>query len=396
MRKIWTIAHYEYVRQVWRRGFLLTTLGVPLLIAGVIGAIVLVASTTEAERRLGLVDQSGRFGAVDMQALDLDQPIPTERYADEAAARRAFDAVATDAYVVVPADYLQTGAVRAVTRQPLSDRAENQVEALLRAGILDAAPPANRALLDDPAELTLATGNSGREVSSDNVLLFLLPYVFALIFMLTTFTTSGILLQAIAEEKEDRVMEILATTLSPWQMMAGKVVGLSGVGLTVVASWLGLIALAVASFASDWSLFRELELPWGILSLALLFFVFGYLLIAACYAMAGAVVNTPQEAQPLVTPISLLGVAPLMLVSVILAEPNGTLAVVFSLIPFSAPITMLMRLPLAAVPSWQVGASLLIVAGSAVGAVLLSGRVLRANMLRVGQRPRLRELLGRG
>jgi ABC-2 type transport system permease protein len=243
-------------------------------------------------------------------------------------------------------------------------------------------------------ELSLRTLVNGREVRSTNLLLFLLPYIFALIFFVTTFTTSGFLLQSVAEEKEDRVIEIVATTVSPTQLMAGKIIGLTSVGLTQVSIWIGLAALAALAFVRPFPSLGSLQLPWTVLGLGLLYFLLGYLLIAACYAAAGAIVTTAQEAQTLVTPLSMLGIAPLMLVNVILTQPNGTLARIFSLIPFSAPMTMLLRLPVADVPSWQVALSLLTLALAAFGAVLLSARALRMSMTHPGRRLTLRDLAG--
>ena len=396
MDKILTIARYEYGRHVRTRAFLLTALGVPLFAVAVFGIIFLVASGSRGEQRLGLVDPSGRFAAVDVQSLDLRRPIPIESLADEAAARRAFDAGTVDAYIMIPADYLQTGQVQAVGRRRLTERAQNEVRAVLEAGVLASVPAANRARLAEPDALKLRTLASGREVDADNFLLFLLPYAFALLFFITTFTTSGYLLRAVSEEKEDRVGEILAVTVAPRQMMAGKILGLSGVGLTQMLIWIGLAVIAVAVFASDLSLLRELRLPWSLAGLALLYFLLGYLLIAACFAIAGAAVPTPQEAQTLVTPISMLSLAPLLLTTVILAKPSGTLALIFSLIPFSAPMTMLMRLPLTDIPAWQIAASLLGLLVTAIGAVLLSGRVLRLGMLRYGKRLGVRELFSAG
>ena len=223
----------------------------------------------------------------------------------------------------------------------------------------------------------------------------MLPYGFALLFVTTTFTTSGYLLQAVAEEKEDRVGEIMAVTVKPRDMMAGKIIGLSGVGLTQMLIWLGMAAVAILVFVGNLDWLAEINLPWSMLLLSLLYFLLGYMLIAACYATAGAAVSTPQEAQPLVTPISMLALAPMFVITLILSKPNGMLAVILSLIPFSAPMTMLMRLPLADIPAWQIVVSLLLLALTSVGAMLLSGRVFRLGLLRYGKRLSIREMFGR-
>jgi ABC-2 type transport system permease protein len=398
MQNIWRIARYEYGRHVRRRGFLFTAFGLPFLFAATIAVIVLIISWivgSDTEGRLGLVDQSGQFAVVDVATLDLRETIPVDVFPDEAAARAAFDANAIDAFVVIPVDYLQNGQVRAVGRDDLSNTAEEQIEAVLQQGLIQTVPKQNRARLGDPLNLDLRTLDTGRTVDDGNILLFLVPYLFATVFFVTTFTTSGYLIQAITEEKEDRVMEILATTVRPTEMMVGKVWGLYLLGLTQLAAWAALIAvplLVLLRNVPQWSTF---QLPWTVVVAAVLYFLLGYLLIAGCYAAAGAAVPSAQEAGMLIGPISFVSVLPLMLIGVILGNPNGPLATVISLIPFSAPTAMLMRLVLADVPAWQVATSLVLLALTAAGAIWLAARVMRLGMLRYGKRLGLREVFGR-
>jgi ABC-2 type transport system permease protein len=398
MQNIWRIARYEYGRHVRRRGFLFTAFGLPFLFAATIAVIVLIISWivgSDTEGRLGLVDQSGQFAVVDVATLDLRETIPVDVFPDEAAARAAFDANAIDAFVVIPVDYLQNGQVRAVGRDDLSNTAEEQIEAVLQQGLIQTVPEQNRARLGDPLNLDLRTLDTGRTVDDGNILLFLVPYLFATVFFVTTFTTSGYLIQAITEEKEDRVMEILATTVRPTEMMVGKVWGLYLLGLTQLAAWAALIAvplLVLLRNVPQWSTF---QLPWTVVVAAVLYFLLGYLLIAGCYAAAGAAVPSAQEAGMLIGPISFVSVLPLMLIGVILGNPNGPLATVISLIPFSAPTAMLMRLVLADVPAWQVATSLVLLALTAAGAIWLAARVMRLGMLRYGKRLSLREVFGR-
>lgn len=395
MRPLWLVISYEYLRHVRRRGFLLMAFGLPLLIvvlSVIIGALNWLSMYRE--QALGLVDQTGRFAAIDPATLDLEQPLPTRVFADEAAARTAFDQGTIDVYVVIPADYLSRGQVRVVGRRPLSEDAEDHLRALLRAGLTRELPPERRVRAENPLDLRLRTLDS---IQSDGVhqgLTFALPYALALLFTITTFTSSGYLLQALSEEKENRVMELLATSLSPTQMMASKIIGLSAVGLTQMALWVGLAGLAglAVAWRAGWP--TGWALPWGQLALGLLFFGLGYLLVASLYTIAGAATTTPQEAQPLVTPVSLTMMVPFFLLVLLLAQPNGTLAVVLSLIPLTAPLTMLMRLPLADVPGWQIALSALLLLLSTLAALWLAARVMRLGMLRYGKRMSLREIVG--
>ncbi len=390
MRSIFDVARYEYTRHVRRRGFLVTAFGVPLGIVALLALLVLVIANSGINS-LGLVDQSGITGNVDLAALQRSEPVALQRFADEAAARAALERGDVEVVAVIPADYLDSGTVRSIGPRGLGDRGEDLLADILRAGLLEQAPAAARERLDEPSVVTLRTLD-GREIDADSVLLFAVPYLFAVLFMLVTFTTSGYLLQAVAEEKESRVIEILATTLSPPQMMAGKILGLSGVAMTQLAAWLLLAAAAIAIWAPDLGWLRGAQFPISLLGWSLLFFVLGYFLFAGCYLAIGAAVTNPQEAQPLAAPISLLAAAPFWLLLPILAQPNGPIAVILSLIPFSASITMLMRLPLAEIPPWQLALSLVLLAATAVGSVWLSARVLRRGMLRYGKRLSLREI----
>lgn len=394
MNYTWLIARYEYGRFVRRRSFVLTAVGLPLLVLGLIAVIVLVTTRSGVEQRLGLVDQSGLLATLDPAALDGARPVPLVRFADEPAARQALDADGIDGYVVIPRDYLETGTVRSVGAEQFSNQAERELRTLLRTALIVSAPPEARARLDEPAEIVLRTLDGGREVGASNGLLFLVPYGFAMLFIFTTFTTSGYLLQAITEEKEDRVIELLATTVSPQHMMAGKIIGLSAVGLTQMLAWIAVGVVSLLALVRDLSWVADFDLPWSLIALSLLYFLLGYLLIATCYATIGAAVTSPQEAQPLAAPLSLLASAPLFMLTPILAEPNGTLAVVLSLIPFSAPMTMLMRLPLADIPLWQLLLSLTLLVALTIGVILLSARVMRLGMLRTGKRLSLREMIG--
>jgi ABC-2 type transport system permease protein len=392
MHKIFSIIRYEYRRHVRRRSFLFASFGIPLLIVGAMGLVVLLLFNIRSEERLGMVDQTGRFASIDPETLNLRRTIPIERFPDQEVAQQALESERIDAYFLIPVDYLETGTVRVVSPDPISDRAESQIRALLQAGLLAEVFLADRERLAQPTDLVLRTLDGDHEISGDSFFLFFLPYVFAVMFLITSFTTSGYLLQAIAEEKEDRVIEILATTVSPRQILAGKIIGLSAVGLTQILIWVITGVVAVLIYDPNWLM--DVEVPWSMLGLSLVYFLFGYLLIATCYATIGAAVTTPQEAQPLAGPISLLTVAPMMLHIVILAHPNGLLAVVFSLIPFSAPMTMLMRLPLADIPTWQLLVSLGGLLLTVFGAMLLAARVMRLGMLRYGKRLSLGEMFG--
>ncbi|MBA3945838.1 MAG: ABC transporter permease [Herpetosiphonaceae bacterium] len=397
MREIGLIAWQEYRRHVRRKGFIWTAVGVPLLLMLGGTVLFLVLRTSSAETRLGFVDQAARFATADLVQVD-GHPvaIPLVRFADEAAARVALATHRISAILIVPAGYLTSGNVAVIAPRALSDRAAGEVQAILRQTLIRTLPATTQDALNRPLALQLRTVGTDRAIDANNYLLFLLPYLLALLFLVTTFTTSGYLLQALADEKEDRIIEILATTLSPTQMMAGKITGLSAVGLTQMLAWIAWGVAALAVLAPIRRLLDNLHIPGSMLLLTAIFFLLGYLMVAALYATIGAAVTTPQEGQQFAGPISLIVVIPYMLVIVIVAQPNSLLAVALSLFPLTAPITMLLRLPIAVIPVWQTVLSLLLVAVTAAGAMRLAASVMRRGMLRFGKRLSLREILRAG
>ncbi len=389
------VAVFEYRRHIRRRAFALSALSIPLLLVAGIILLVIVVLSMRVEQRLGLVDPTGHFARVDIRKLGLFRVIPMDTFDTRAAAQSAFDARRLDGFVAIAPDYLDSGAVEIVVRRPLSEPAEGQINRLLTEGLVQTAPAPRRERLLDPARLELQTPNAAQATRSNSLALIFLPVGFALLFTLATTTTSGALLNAVADEKENRVIEILLTSVKPGQLIAGKVLGLTTLGLTQIAVWLAFIAGTTALMARGSGRPVALRLNWELLGVASVYFVLGYLLVAACYVAIGVSVASPQEGYPLVAPISIMTLAPVLLLLVILAQPNGALAVGMSLFPFTAPVTMLMRLPLVEVPLGQTLVSFGLLALSTYGVLRLAGSAARVGLLQTNRRISLRALIGR-
>jgi ABC-2 type transport system permease protein len=199
------------------------------------------------------------------------------------------------------------------------------------------------------------------------------------------------LLQGLAEEKQSRILESLLCALSVEELLAGKLLGLGAAGLTLVGVWMaaGLILGAPQLAAGPIPLSPEL------LVLAVVYFVLGYLFYASLMGAIGAVTNDLREAQQIAAMLSFMNAIPLILLVVILAHPSGAVAVGLSLFPPTAPTAMMLRLgaPSSSVAPWQIGLSLVLLAGS--GWLVLRGaaRVFRIGLLMYGKTPSLPEIL---
>jgi ABC-2 type transport system permease protein len=199
------------------------------------------------------------------------------------------------------------------------------------------------------------------------------------------------LLQGVSEEKESRILESLLCTVSSEELLAGKLVGLGGAGLTLVALWM---AMSVA-FAAPAAALARIHLPPLLLVVMLAYLLLGYLFYGSLMTGIGAITNNMREAQQFAFMFSFANWVPFIMLTTIIGHPDGRLAVGLSLFPPTAPVTMMMRMavPGATVPVWQTALSMVLLAGTAWLALVFSARVFRIGLLMYGKTPNLPEIM---
>ncbi len=238
---------------------------------------------------------------------------------------------------------------------------------------------------------------------------FMVKYFSALVFVGIMFGMmigyGQLVMRSVIEEKNSRIMEVLISSVSPFQLMLGKIMGLGAATLTQVAIWfaLGAVMFMMRSAVSvDPSIDRIVFDP-VIIVFFILFLVSGYLLFSTLFALVGSIVNTEKEAQNFVAPITILMVLPFLLGIAVVQEPNSTLAVVLSLFPFTAPTMMMMRVVFIAPTvtehslfsgiAAEATLSFLIVVAAVAGMIWLTSRIFRVGILMYGKRPTLPEII---
>jgi ABC-2 type transport system permease protein len=243
-------------------------------------------------------------------------------------------------------------------------------------------------------QLVVRSIDGTRQFVEGDWLGFVLPFLVGFIFLVAVFATSGYLLQAVVEEKENQTMELLVTSISPNKLMAGKIVGIIGVGWTQLIIWFGMILLLVliGSFFID--LPRWISVSIGYLVLAVVLFVPAFVMLAALMVAVGATLTDVQEAQQVTSIFTLPLFIPFWFALTLINHPNGPLAIGLSFFPFTAPITLAIRAGFASIPTWQIVLSLGLLVICALFAVWFAGRAFRLGMLRYGQRVAWREFLG--
>jgi ABC-2 type transport system permease protein len=414
LRKTWAIAKREFVAFVHTKAFVLGTLFGPLILLVILALPVLFSSGGDGIRDIAVVADPGsplgeevatRLGPARGSGLTVEviHARPEESESARARLRRLVTADSIDGYVVLPHD-LDAGEMvryegRTVTafseieRIRIAVQNAIQMQRLVEAGVDPEV--VDRALAPVAFEIRAIADEEQAGGTPDSI--------FGLAYFLSFATYMVILLYGIAvlrgvqEEKDQKVVEILLSSLRPRQLMEGKVLGIAAAGLLQVSVWVvfAAAALAWAPDVAAWLGVRPLDLPPvspGFALVYLFFFLGGYLLYAALYAALGAIATSSQEANQLQYP----ALVPLMIaffaVFAVIQDPESTLAVAGSLIPFTSPLIFPVRWLIAPVPWPQTALAMALLATGVVAILWLAGAIFRVTILATGSRPSWRQI----
>lgn len=239
----------------------------------------------------------------------------------------------------------------------------------------------------------------GRKGSSrsDGMGAFLMPFVLLFAIYMSVLVYGIYVMRSVIEEKNSRVVEVLLGSVTPMQLMAGKIIGVGAVGLTQIAIWSALAGLldegrhAVVRHALGAAV-HDTHLGWLVLLLFPVYFLLGYATYASLYAAIGAMVTSDEEASQYQLPVTLPLLLCMVLATVVIGDPNSPAAFWLSMFPLTSPIIMFVRISFSMPPAWQLLLSLALSVGALYGLVWLSARIYRVGILMYGKRPSLGEL----
>lgn len=407
------VMRYEISRTLRRKGFLFATFVLPLLLFALSFVWQRLAPTPEQMVQdaqtmvqqmdglttVGFVDLSGEFSGVEAEGI--------VRFEDEAAAIEAMQRGDIEAVYIVPEDYAETRTAREIIPRMALDDITGQPLIMLAAAALESElEEAHITRLQNPANVTTVDLNmvdaEGNPIASDTTpeqkqdAGFTLVYIVAILFIMATFTGSGYLMQSVIEEKENRLIEVLITSVRPSQLLAGKVLAGGVMALFQVAMWvlIGVLLMRVQGpFLTQMiPMLANITLPVAQLPIVGLYFLIGFFMFAALFGMVGALSNSAQEGPQMTVVFVLPSMIPLWVTYAFVADPNGTVPTLLSMFPLTAPIAMMMRLVTTSVPVWQIGLSLAILVGFVILLYWLAGRLFRVQILLSGKMPRLRDI----
>jgi ABC-2 type transport system permease protein len=386
MRQILRMARREYTRHVLRRRFVIALL-MPLLMIVFVSAILTVIITLMEQSDRGVIAYVDPGNALARASMPVDSVNTFVRVDSVDAARGMLrDGSAIAAYALAP-DF---GATRSAELIFWERRASRDVERAFDVLRRHLCSPSGRRHPEPHAQgrlyLRVRTDPASRRDRFDRRIL--IPILLGIPFIVAS--GAQYLMQAVIEEKENRTMEVIVTSISPLQLMSGKVLGLAGVGLTQVGTWTSALLLALGLASQRIPVLKAVRVEPGFIALALLMFVLEYLLFSALMGAIGSLVTSAKDGQNLSGPLVLLAMTPEFFIPVFFIAPNGPIAVGLSLFPLSAPLALLLRYAAAPVPIWQVFLAMALLAASVVGALWLASRVFRIGMLEYGRRVSLK------
>ena len=432
MKRSMTIARREFLTTVKRRAFLFTVIFLPAYFAFIFGVTGKFASdemrrNVRETDKVGVVDASGAFANAprfirtqleenkqdgDVKVLAPQQQKQQEQarrlttysaqvvfYPDTEAATSALRARQIRQLLVVPADFLASGRLqRYKLRESVFGSSDERMftrwvsEALL-VGRADSTLTDRIVRPNRNMELfTLERANDQFVKFDDQKEMLSVFFPLVIVGLLGTAIITGgqYLLQGVSEERESRILESLLATVSTDDIMVGKLIGLGGAGLALVATW-----TAVATyFGGPLLAVANMHVPPVLFVSGILYFLLGYLFYASIMTAIGAITNNLREAQQFAMAFTFSVFLPFVVMWIILERPEGAVATIMSLFPMTAPTTMMMRLATGyAVPMWQLGLSLALLAGAAWLALKAGSRVFRVGLLLYGKTPNLPEIL---
>lgn len=408
---LYLIIRREYLERVRRKSFIITTLLMPVLMLALMAApsLAMLLSTPES-KTIAVIDESG-FIAPELNDMGELAFVPVPLSLDSAKNDENFDAV-----LVIGKDVIDNPAdIRLYSRESSSLQTEGALSGMLENIIRDRRlqkydiPGLEQILADSEVDVTMQTFRIGEEDGADSALV---SYILGLVLMMTLYMFiilyGQMVMTSIIEEKNNRVLEIVVSSVKPTTLLAGKILGVGAVAVTQVVIWgaivllfsaLGMPALLgqINSAGADPSAVAALSMLADPLYIAkifglLIFFLLGgYLFYSSIYAAIGSAVDNIQDASQLQSVAIVPVILSLILSFNVIADPNSTLAMWLSYIPFTSPMIMMVRMPFG-IPVYQTIISAVILLLSVWGMIWLSAKIYRVGIFMYGKKPNLRDL----
>ena len=413
MRQVWVVLRREYLERVRTKGFIIGTIALPLLMMGLMGLNIFIAvQAADSDRELALVDFTGSIGeevAERLDGLGYDVEAMGGEISLEELDRQVVDDE-LEAYLVLDDLTLSEGVFAyhgkdspGSTRVALFESAVNDVALEHYLATISTGEGLRSLIEGGRLEFeSVVEVEDQAEAEAARVSGMAFGFGGAFFLYMAMLLYGAFVLRSVLDEKRNRVVEVVISSVTPWRLLLGKVLGVGSMGLTQMGIWAACVVLLLLVAApviaaripsADLELFAQVLPGPDVLLLLAVFFLLGYFLYASLFAAVGAMCATEEEAGQAQFPVIMLLVIPLILQSATLGGGSMAWMDWVALFPFFSPIMMFPRALEGAVPWWMTGLSLVFMAAAVVGTSWVAGRIYRVGILMQGKRPTLRELM---
>lgn len=436
MKNIFLVLKREYLTRVRKKSFIVMTILGPLLIGAFYGFIGWTAMSSISLKKVEVIDQSNLFKGKFKNTEELAYSYSSQSLDN---AKKNFVKSGQDALVFIPDNIMENPkGVKIFSEKSLSIEFQSKIEKTIENEIetikLTEAGITQKVLEDAKMNVnseTISLSKEG-EKSNSSIAATVIGYICAFLIYITVFIFGVQVMRSVMEEKTSRIVEVIISSIKPFELMMGKIIGVALVGLTQFILWIILsFAITTAATAMFGEKFagspqqrieqvqnmpqaQEIEkqvkkdngaggfygkamkavqtLPWvTILVCFIFYFLGGYLLYSALFGAVGSAVDSETDVQQFMLPITLPIIFSLAIAQFVIREPDGNLAFWTSMIPFTSPIIMMVRIPFG-VPVWQIILSMALLTGGFIGTTWLAARIYRVGILMFGKKPTFKEI----
>lgn len=441
MNKSILILKREYLTRVKKKSFIIMTLLVPLFMAALtVLPTYLAMMDDKEERTIAVYDPTALIlNKLESNEFTKFHYIPEQEFQE---LRKAFKSEKYYALLHIPTNILTTNRAEMISDKQITfdiknlvtNRIENIIEGEKRKQVIDetGVPDLEKKLSATKTNISVETikmGDKGEAVKSSTEIAMAIGYAAGFLIYMFVFIYGTMVMRGVMEEKSNRIVEVIISSVKPFQLLFGKIVGIGLVGLTQIAIWIILgtaITTSLAAFVGGGSaetatqaqnimstqgidqmasaapakenmtleiihLIGNLNIPLIVSSL-FFYFICGFILYASFMGAIGSAVDSDEDAQQLMMPVMMPLIFSIIILFAVAKNPEGPLAFWASIIPLTSPVIMMVRIPFG-VPAWQIILSMVILLGTILGSIWMAGKIYRTGILMYGKKVNLKEIV---
>jgi len=396
VNKLWLVFRFEYIRRIKTKGFVFAVISMPLMIIMAIGLGFLSARMQLNRKPIGILNQSKLItDAVFSKPSSgiLSDAVEIIEYAQLETGKSDVILGNTQVFFVIPEDFMDHGNIQGYAVEKPGENAFTALERGLKTALIKDYNEEIIHRIESGSDFTIHSLDGSKQVNMRDWFIIFFPFASGLIFMIVINISGGYLLQSVVDEKENRTMELIVTSTSPWELMIGKIIGNLSVGFTQALIWFSsaIVGLTIVKLIFGIGQLENVQMVHLILFLGII--LPGFVLFAALMTIVGVTASEMREAQQVSLLFTLPLASPFWLAAAILQHPDNPLTIFLSIFPLTSIVTMPLRASISIVPPLQILFAVLVIWVSAITALMLASKAFRMGMLQYGKRIRLGTLI---